>query len=129
MIISSFCANLQTAALQKLQSIKVRKNRKVLQICDLLVDLGYIAGYTKLGEQKLLVFLKYGNRRSPLRSMKTFSRPSSRVYYTKKNFFERRVNNYFKTNSFIILSTSRGLMTDIECYMSRLGGEPLCVIS
>lgn len=129
MIVSSFCANLQTAALQKLHSIKVKKNKQVLQLCDLLTDLGYIAGYTGLTSGKLLIFLKYDNRRGPLRSLKISSRPSSRIYYGHSNLFGKRVNNYFRTNSFTIFSTPRGLLTDIECFMFRLGGEPVCVIS
>lgn len=129
MVISSFCATLQSAATQKLKSIKVTKNKKVLQLCTLLFDLGYISGYTTLDKQKLLVFLKYSNGRGPLRGLKVFSRPSSKVTYLRKNVFGRRVNNHYNTNSFVILSTGLGLKTDIECFMFRLGGEPLCVVS
>lgn len=130
MIVSSFCANLQTAAAKKLQFITVKKNKKVLQICDILFDLGYLSGYTVLSPHKLIVRLKYTWGRGPIRSLVLFSRSSSRVYYSYKNVSGRAVNNYYRTNSFIIFSTSTGkLMTDIECRMYRVGGEPFCVVS
>jgi len=130
MIIASFCASLQSAASKKLCVVKVQKNKKVLQICNLLLDLGYITGYSHLNKQKLLVTLKYTANRGPLRSLILFSRPSSRVYFSRKNLFGKYVNNYYKTNSFTIFFTNSGfVMTDIECFMHGIGGEPICVIS
>lgn len=130
MIVAGFCANLQSAAAKKLQSITVKKNKKVVQICDILFDLGYIAGYSVLTPQRLIIRLKYTAGRGPLRSLVLFSRPSSRVYYSYKNLLGKGVNNYYRTNSFTIFYTATGkLMTDIECFMYRIGGEPLCVIS
>jgi ribosomal protein S8 len=130
MIVASFCASLQLGAVQKLQAVKVQKNKKVLQLCNLLLDLGYIAGYRILNDYRILVSLKYRNNRSTLRSFTIFSRPSSRVYYSRKNLLGRRVNNYFRSNSFTFFFTTRGiLLTDIECFMLGIGGEPVCVVS
>jgi len=130
MVVSRFCASLQSGVLHKLKSVRVQKNKKVLQLCGLLFDLGYIGGYSVLNDQTLLVTFKYTANRSPLRSLVISSRPSSRFYYSRRNLLGRCVNNYFKTNSFTIFFTSKGyMMTDIECFMVGVGGEPLCVVS
>lgn len=129
--LSSFLGTLQSASLQKVTSLISPYNKKVIMLCKTLEDLGYIYGFTILKKKKVKVFLKYYSNKPVLRAARMVSRGSSRIYYRKKNLKGLNVNSYIKKNAFVILTTSNSkfYLTDIECQLHSVGGEPICVVS
>lgn len=70
---------------------------------------------------KLKITLKYQNNQPLINGIKRLSKPGCRLYVGYKDF---RPNNY-KTK---IISTNRGVMTDLEAKKRKLGGEIVCEI-
>jgi ribosomal protein L36 len=72
----------------------------------------------------LFIRLKYygKHRRSSTAGLKLISRPGLRSYVSCTNIPTRKFN-------FIILSTSRGLISGRDAYHSKEGGELICSIS
>ena len=100
-------------------------------ICEsslkLLWDEGFISGYRILKDRpgKLEIFLKYTKNGIPvINSLKFISTPGRRVHYSAKQVWK-----IDSSKTFIIFSTNRGLKSINECKKSRIGGEPIVIIS
>ena len=66
------------------------------------------------------------NRKGPdktVLNLKQISRPGLRIYYNYQ-----RIPRILGGMGIVILSTSRGIMTDKEARLERIGGEILCYI-
>ncbi len=93
----------------------------------ILADKGYISKYIDIedGKQGIIrMFLKYDSYGHPvIRKMKRLSKPGLRVY--KGGDEVPRAQNGL---GIVILSTSKGVMTDKEARKLNVGGEILCTI-
>ncbi|HEY7584185.1 MAG TPA: 30S ribosomal protein S8 [Acidimicrobiia bacterium] len=96
-------------------------------IAKILVVEGYIDRYETSGEgvhQNLILFLRYGPRRSPvIAGLRRVSRPGHRVYRQATEI--PRVQGGLGV---AVVSTSQGLLADREARRRRLGGEILCEV-
>jgi small subunit ribosomal protein S8 len=97
------------------------------EIARILKREGYILDYTSEKEQShkvLRLYVKYGANRKPLiRGLRRISKSGLRRYAGTDDI--PRVANGM---GIAILSTSRGLMTDVEARKSHVGGEVLCYV-
>ena len=71
----------------------------------------------------LKLSLKYDKEKGVISGLKRVSRPGQRTYSSFKDI--RKIK---KKSGIVILSTSKGLMTDKEARKQRLGGELICEI-
>jgi small subunit ribosomal protein S8 len=104
-------------------------NSKVCRgIADVLRDEGYVDGYDVVedGRQgQIKVRLKYGaGGEALLHRLERASKPGCRVY-AKVEELPRPLQGL----GIIIVSTSRGVMSDRKARTERVGGEVLCTIS
>lgn len=90
-----------------------------------MYDLGFIRGFTVVNSFYIRIYLKFYFSSRVLRDCFLISLPSNRCYFGCNSLNGSRVNNYISINSFVLVSTSRGVLSDIECIMFRVGGEPL----
>ena len=94
---------------------------------QILLEKGYIKNYVNIddGKQGLLrVYLKYDEYDQPaIRMMERVSRPGRREYADSDNLPE--VKNGL---GIVILSTSRGVMSDKEARRFGVGGEVLAKV-
>lgn len=102
--------------------IYIRRKKICESFLRILWDEGFILGYS-INSDKLKVFLKYKAGKPVIKSIKTISKPSRRVYYSIKQIWK-----IDSTKSFIILSTNQGLQSLNTCKKLRMGGEPYVVI-
>ena len=96
------------------------------QLGDLLLKQGWIEEIfdSSKGERKFLgIKLKYSDGRPVISGLKRVSSPGQRIYSKFKDI-PRTQNGYGIT----IISTSRGLLTDMQARKKRLGGEVVCQI-
>src|SRR5690625_1524040 len=93
----------------------------------ILIDKGFVSKYINIDDGKqgmLRLFLKYDAYGHPvIKEMKRSSKPGLRVYSGADNI-PRALNGL----GVIILSTSRGVMTDKEARKLHVGGEVLCSV-
>lgn len=89
---------------------------------DKLIDLGFILSYKK--GKNIIIFLKYGPLGEILiKNFKRISRGNLRTYLSVKDLWNS--NNGV---SILILTTTKGIMTDLEAKSSNLGGELLFIL-
>ena len=97
-------------------------------MCKILIDKGYCSRYIDIMDGKqggLRLYLKYDSYRRPvIHSLKRVSKPGRRVYVAVGN-----IPHSMNGLGINILSTSKGVMTDKEARVLRVGGELLCSIT
>jgi len=101
---------------------KLNKN-----VLDVMTGEGYIRGYVVEKNENnmdmLRVDLKYSDGQPAIRELKTISKPGRRVYSSVKTM--PRVHNGLGTS---IITTPRGVMTDVKARSENVGGEVLCQV-
>lgn len=116
--------NAQTAG-QRRVDVPASKMKRAL--AKILVDKGYVAKYIDIedGKQGMLrLFLKYDSYGMPvIREIKRISKPGLRVYKNSADVPRSRSGL-----GIVIVSTSKGLMTDKEAHKLNIGGEVLCSV-
>ena len=116
--------NAQTAGHRKLDVPASKLKRAMAKI---LVDKGYIAKYIDIqdGKQGIIrMFLKYDSYGLPvIRDLDRYSKPGLRKYSGAQDV-PRSQNGL----GIVILSTSKGVMTDKEARKLNVGGEVLCTV-
>lgn len=95
-------------------------------ILKILKKLGYIEDFVvdKKNKLDITVILAYENNKALFTDVKIFSKPG-RKFYIKST--EIRTDRSGITSK--VLSTSKGVMTDIEAKKNKIGGELLFEIS
>lgn len=103
-------------------------NSKVkVGIAKVLKDEGFITDFSvdeNNGKPKLEVKLKYFDGRGVIDSVKRASRPGLRLY-RRKDDLPRVLDGL----GIVIVSTSRGIMTDVAARAIGHGGEILCYVA
>lgn len=103
-------------------------NSKVkVGIAKVLKDEGFITDFCvdeNNGKPKLEVKLKYFDGRGVIDSVKRASRPGLRLY-RRKDDLPRVLDGL----GIVIISTSRGIMTDVAARAIGHGGEILCYVA
>lgn len=114
--------NGQSARLAYVQIPASRLRRSVL---DVLVEEGYLRGYTdeksERGLPQLKVELKYHEGLPVIQKMEKVSTPGRRVYTSIGD-----LKQFFNGLGVTILSTSKGVMADYKARQNAVGGEILC---
>jgi len=116
--------NAQTAGHRKVDVPASKLKRAMAKI---LVDKGYISKYIDINDGKqgvIRMFLKYDSYGLPvIRNINRVSKPGLRAHAGSKNV-PRSQNGL----GIVILSTSKGVMTDKEARKLNVGGEILCSV-
>ncbi|MDE1907402.1 MAG: 30S ribosomal protein S8 [Rhodospirillales bacterium] len=94
-------------------------------VLEVLKREGFIRGYSReevrTGIAQLRIELKYNEGQPVIKEISRVSRPGRRVYSRIKEL--PRVYNGLGVS---ILSTPRGVMSDVEARAANVGGEVLC---
>lgn len=103
-------------------------NSKVkVGIASVLKDEGYITDFRvdeNDGKPNLEVTLKYFEGRGVIDSLKRASRPGLRIYRGKDE-----IPRVLDGLGIVIVSTSRGFMTDVAARAAGHGGELICYVA
>ena len=124
--IADFLIRIKNAQSRRHAFVQAPYSALKLALAKILEQAGYVKSVEVGDEQKphqhIKVELKYDELGDPaISNIRRKSKPSQRIY-AKKN--EIKSQQY----SLIIISTSRGLMTDREAKKAGLGGEIICQI-
>lgn len=95
-------------------------------IAKLLKKEGYVSNFRifKDRRQKILrLFLRYSDGQPIILGLKRISTPGCRVYCKKSAI--PKIRSGLGT---AVISTSKGIMTDVEARQNNVGGEVLCTI-
>lgn len=120
--LSDFIGRLNVARRKHLKSIIIKPSKIVLSLLKIFEEMGIIRGYHILETDEIEVLLKYVESKCVFRNLIVVSKPSRRVYVDILNLYKTKE---LYAGSFLILSTSKGFMLDIDCFKERQGGEVL----
>ena len=121
-LLSDSCNLINLNSRVKARKVIVRNSKLSVQCLKKVYELGFISGFTVVSNKKVKVYLKYRNLESSLRNINTVSVPSSKAFIKKRKIQNNLKNN---ANSFLIISTDAGIISDVECVFFSKGGEIL----
>jgi small subunit ribosomal protein S8 len=126
--IADMLTRIRNATMVKHQIVQIPVTKMSLAIANILKEVGFIADFENYQEGKkhyLLLSLKYigKSRKSVISEIKRISKPGLRVYTNSKEL-PRVLNNL----GIAIVSTSKGVMTNLKAKELGIGGEVLCYI-
>nr|YP_009436841.1 ribosomal protein S8 [Cyphia schlechteri]ATG27216.1 ribosomal protein S8 [Cyphia schlechteri] len=130
--IADILTSIRNADMHRKRVVRIAFTNISESIVKILLREGFIENVRKHRENDksfLVLTLRY--RRNPkgpyikrkVLNLKRISRPGLRIY---SNY--QRIPRILGGMGIVILSTSRGIMTDREARLERIGGESLCYI-
>nr|YP_010559936.1 ribosomal protein S8 [Euphorbia bisglobosa]UED21537.1 ribosomal protein S8 [Euphorbia bisglobosa] len=128
--IAEIITSIRNADMNRKGIVRIAATNITENIIKILLREGFIENVRKHREEnkKFLVLIlrhrrkKKGPYRTSL-NLKRISRPGLRIYYNYQ-----KIPRILGGMGIVILSTSRGIMTDREARLERIGGEILCYI-
>ncbi len=125
--ISDYLARIRNAQQAGHRRVDIPASKLKRAMTKILLDKGYINKYINIDDGKqgmLRLFLKYDSYGHPvIKNMKRESKPGLRVYSNAEEI-PRSLNGL----GIVMLSTSRGVVTDKEARKMHVGGEVLCKV-
>ena len=130
--IADIITSIRNADMNRKGRVRIASTNMTESIVKILLREGFIENSRKHQERNksfLVLTLRHRrNGKGPYRNrnslnLKRVSRPSLRIY---SNY--QRIPRILGGMGIVILSTSRGIMTDREARLEKIGGEILCYI-
>ena len=124
--IADMLSRIRNAVMARNESAEIPLSKMKARIAEILKAEGYITDYTIKNEfpATLIVVLKYDRgQHSAIVGMRRKSTPGRRIYVGHKDLPE-----VLGGMGIAIVSTSRGVLTNVEARQQRLGGEVLCEV-
>ena len=126
--ISDMLTRIRNANMVKHQIVQIPSTKMSIAIAEILKEEGFIEdfeSYSENNKKYLLISLKYigKSRQSVISTIKRISKPGLRVYKNSKEL-PRVLDNL----GIAIISTSKGVMTNLKAKELGIGGEVLCYI-
>jgi small subunit ribosomal protein S8 len=126
--ISDMLTRIRNANMVKHQIVEIPATKRSKAIAKILKEEGFIENFEIYSEnlyQYLLLSLKYKghSRERVINKIKRISKPGLRIYVNSQ-----KLPNVLNGLGIAILSTSKGIMTNIKAKEFGIGGEVLCYI-
>ena len=128
-LLSDTIARIKNAQLVKKSYTVVYFSKLIHMVLTLLNKAGYIDSIEKIEQRKgvsmIKVYLKYeGKNDTPvIKEFNVVSKPGKRIFKSYKE-----INKLYGGLGMVILSTSKGIITDSDAKDIKAGGEVLCNI-
>jgi small subunit ribosomal protein S8 len=125
--LADMLTRIRNASMARHEKVDIPSSNIKTSIAKVLKNEGYIKNYKVIKDNKqgiLRIYLKYGLKNEPvIEGIKRVSKPGRRVY-SPYNKIPRVRSGY----GVMILSTSKGILTDREARKLKVGGELLCAV-
>lgn len=125
--IADLLTRIRNANSAKHDTVEIPASNLKKDICQILVDEGYIKNFSVIEDGKqgvIKVTLRYGEGRTPIiTGLRRVSKPGLRVYSNVED-----MPKVLKGLGIAIISTSKGVMTDRKAREEHVGGEVLAYI-
>ena len=125
--IGDMLTRIRNGQMRNLSQVKIPASNFRGKILDVLVKEGYIKDYKSLKDENdkpnFKVDLKYNLGNPVINTIVRISRPGRRIYSRAESI--PKINNGLGIS---IVSTSKGVMTDIDARKENVGGEVICKV-
>ena len=123
--IGDMFARIRNGQMRNLNSVEIPSSNFRKNILEILKSEGYIKDFfiekTVNNKTSLKISLKYYEGDPVIKEIKRISKPGRRVY-SRANSIPRVMNGL----GLAILSTPKGVMSDVEARKQNVGGEIIC---
>ena len=123
--IGDMFTRIRNAQLRLLPKVEMPSSNFRLKILEVLKSEGFITSYhiekKENNKVSLIVDLKYYEGTPVIREIKRVSKPGRRVYSSATSI--PRIQNGL---GLAIISTNKGIMSDIDARKNNIGGEIIC---
>ena len=124
--IGDMIARVKNAQARNHKKVELPSSNFKIKIAEVLKNEGYIKNYIVLQEQnkfKLEIELKYNFGSPVISSIQRVSKPGRRIFSSADSL--PKINNGL---GIAIVSTPKGVMTDIDARKQKIGGEIICKV-
>lgn len=125
--IADMLTRIRNANSAKHDMVDVPASKMKAAIAQILLDEGYIKGFTVVEDGKqgvIKIALKYGVGKTPvIQGLRRVSKPGLRIYTNCED-----MPKVLRGLGIAILSTSKGIITDKQARKENVGGEVLAFI-
>jgi len=123
--IADMLTRIRNANMAKLEKVDVPASKMKIEITKILKEKGFIKSFKVMRDRKqgvIRITMKYlEGYEKVITGLKRVSKPGLRVYVDRTE-----VPKVMGGYGIVIVSTSRGIMTDEVCRSQGIGGEVLC---
>ena len=123
--IGDMLARIKNAQVRNHSKVSLPSSKFKAKIADVLKSEGYIIDY-KINEEKkplIEINLKYNLGNPVINTIERISKPGRRIFSSASSL--PKINNGL---GIAIVSTPKGVMTDIEAKKQKVGGEVICKV-
>ena len=124
--IGDMLARIKNSQLRNHKKVEMPSSNFKMKIADVLKNEGYINGFNvnkNDNKQVLIIDLKYNSGSPVISVIERVSKPGRRVFSSAESL--PKINNGL---GIAIISTPKGVMTDIDARKQKVGGEIICKV-
>ena len=124
--IGDMLARIKNSQLRNHKKVEMPSSNFKMKIADVLKNEGYINGFNvdkNENKQVLVIDLKYNSGSPVISVIERVSKPGRRVFSSAQSL--PKINNGL---GIAIISTPKGVMTDIDARKQKVGGEIICKV-
>ena len=124
--IGDMLARIKNSLLRNYKKIEMPSSKFKVKIAEVLKNEGYIIDYKIVSESKLPqleIMLKYNSGNPVISSIERVSKPGRRIFSSAESL--PKINNGL---GIAIISTPKGVMTDVNARKQKIGGEIICKV-
>ena len=124
--IGDMIARIKNAQMRNHKKVQLQSSNFKVKILDILKSEGFIIDY-KINKETnkpiILVNLKYHSGNPVISTIERISKPGRRIFSSAESL--PKINNGL---GIAIISTPKGVMTDIDARKQKIGGEIICKV-
>ena len=124
--IGDMIARIKNAQMRNHKKVALPSSNFKVKIADILKNEGFIKDFKVAGEEKkpvLSMELKYYSGNPVISNFERVSKPGRRIFSSADSL--PKINNGL---GIAIVSTPKGVMTDIDARKQKIGGEIICKV-
>jgi len=124
--IGDMIARVKNAQARNHKKVELPSSNFKTKIADILKNEGFIKNFEVLGEEKkpvLSMELKYHSGNPVISNFERVSKPGRRIFSSADSL--PKINNGL---GIAIVSTPKGVMTDMDARKQKIGGEIICKV-
>ena len=124
--IGDMLARIKNSQLRNHKKVEMPSSNFKMKIADVLKNEGYINGFNvdkNDNKQVLIIDLKYNSGSPVISVIERISKPGRRVFSSAESL--PKINNGL---GIAIVSTPKGVMTDMDARKQKVGGEIICKV-
>ena len=123
--IGDMLARIKNSLMRNSKKVELPSSKFKIKLAEVLKSEGYIIDYKITDEKKpnLEINLKYNSGNPVISSIERVSKPGRRIFSSAESL--PKINNGL---GIAIVSTPKGVMTDIDARKQKVGGEIICKV-